>query len=65
MVAMTITAPAPKPAVLSVSTTAEPDQTSPTGVVSFGTAIPRSVNATRSVLVASRQAVPAVVPPVR
>ncbi len=64
MVARTITAPAPKPAVLSVSITAEPDQTSPLGVVSFGTAIPRSVKETRSVLVARRQAVPAAVPPV-
>jgi hypothetical protein len=59
MVTSATTAPAPKPAVFSVSTTAEPDHASPLAVVSFGIAMPWSLKDTRSVEVARRQAVPA------
>ncbi len=55
---MTTTAPAPNPAVSPVSTTTEPDQRSPLTVVSLGTATPRSVKETRSLVVARRHAVP-------
>jgi hypothetical protein len=56
-VARATTALRPKPAVLVVSTTGEPDQMLPLTVVSLGTATPRSVKWTRSVLVTCRQLV--------